>query len=184
MNKFNLIILVIAVLCSTSCKSKRKFATSDTMHIVKPNIIAIPQVADLNIETRQIEGVAEVRKKDYYPYAKQACISLAVKNAVLKGNCDVIVQPVYELEETRKIIRVKVTGFAATYKKFRPIELSDTTAFIVYSKLALVANPNIAVPQTSPSNTMDSPMPKKRRIGLVIIGALLVIPSLITILFP
>lgn len=124
-----------ALMFLSSCSTVRKTASSETAEIRKTDIVTTPQVADLKIEERKIEGVAEVRIKDYTPNAVEACKALAVRNATTNGKCDLIAQPNYEIEQSSQFVKVKVTGFAAHYKNFRAMVPADTTSFVVYEKI-------------------------------------------------
>jgi uncharacterized lipoprotein YmbA len=140
-------LAIIALLLLTACSVTKKSVTSDTMNIIKTDVVTKPQIADIEVESRKIEGFAEVRKKDYYPNPKEACVNLALKDATKKGNCDVVVQPMYEIEESGRYITVKVTGFAGSYKKFRAIQDADTSTFIAYGKISKAMNAEVAEPK-------------------------------------
>lgn len=142
-SKFALVLFLLFSACSVTKKS----VSSDTMNIIKTDIVTKPQIADIEVESRKIEGFAEVRKKDYYPNPKEACINLALKDATKKGNCDVVVQPMYEIEESGRYINVKVSGFAGSYKKFRAIQDADTSTFIAYGKISKAMNADVAEPK-------------------------------------
>lgn len=142
-SKFALVLFLLFSACSVTKKS----VSSDTMNIIKTDIVTKPQIADIEVESRKIEGFAEVRKKDYYPNPKEACINLALKDATKKGNCDVVVQPMYEIEESGRYINVKVSGFAGSYKKFRAIQDADTSTFIAYGKISKAMNADVAAPK-------------------------------------
>ena len=145
LNQTKLAILTLFFL--SACSVTKKSVSSDTMNIIKTDIVTKPQIADIEVESRKIEGFAEVRKKDYYPNPKEACINLALKDATKKGNCDVVVQPMYEVEETGRYINVKVSGFAGSYKKFRAIQDADTSTFIAYGKISKAMNTEVAEPK-------------------------------------
>lgn len=178
MKKMTIGLGLAVMLLSASCSAVKKTVTTETMNIIKTDVVTKPQVAELSIEYRKIEGVAEVRVKEYYPNAREACISFALKDAITKGNCDIVVQPNYEIEETKSYIRVKVTGFAGYYKKFRDLQDSDTTAFKVYEKISGVVKTNVA----TPGNTVKTTTTQKKGKGLVggIIAAIL-LPIIIII---
>jgi len=141
------------ILLMASCGTTRKQVSSDTIEIEKTNVITKPQLADVEIESRKIEGFAEVKKKDYMPNPMEACKSLALKDATNKGKCDIVVQPMYEIEEDSRYIRVKVSGFAGSYKKFREIVAADTTTFIAYGKIRNTINADYAAPKSVKKET-------------------------------
>jgi len=165
------LLSLLIVLTIASCSLTKRSVTADTMKIVKTDVVTKPQIADLQIENKKIEGKAEVRKKDYFPNPKEACINLALKDAIIKGNCDLIVQPMYEVEEDKVYVRVKVIGFAASYKKFRDLQEADTNAFKAYSKISSVINVDVAAPKSD--NLIQSQTKKGRGKGAVVILLLL-----------
>jgi hypothetical protein len=183
MKKINLLFSTILIIAISSCSSIKKTVTTDTMKVVKTDIVSKPQIAEINIETRKIEGVAEVRIKDYYPNAREACISFAIKDAITKGNCDIVVQPMYDIEETKTYVRVKVSGFAGTYKKFRELENSDTVSFKAYEKITNVVKANVASPGSTSKNSPSSPGGKSKGKAIGIIGLILLPIILITTIF-
>lgn len=163
-----------AVMFLSSCSTVRKSASSETVEIRKTDIVTTPQVADLKIEERKIEGVAEVRIKDYTPNAVEACKALAVRNATTNGKCDLIAQPNYEIEQSAQFVKVKVTGFAAHYKNFRAMVPADTTSFVVYEK---ITNSNL-IENTSKTNQQSTV--KKGAAGKALLAVLTI--SLLAIL--
>lgn len=147
MKKSKLIINLSIIVLLSACGVVKKTVTSDTLEIKKNDVITKPQLAEISIENRKIEGFFKVRKKDYYPNPKESCTNLALNDAIVKGKCDFVVQPMYEIEEDNTYISVKVSGFAGFYKKFRDIVESDTAAFKTYEKINQSTNVNIAKPK-------------------------------------
>lgn len=153
MKNLNKLATIAITLVIASCSTTRKQVSSDTIEIEKTNVITKPQLADVEIESRKIDGFAEVKKKDYMPNPLEACKSLALKDATNKGKCDLVVQPMYETEEDSRYIRVKVTGFAGSYKKFREIVAADTTTFIAYGKIKNAVNADFGTPKSVKKET-------------------------------
>ena len=179
MKKLNLLISsAIITIFASSCSITQKSVSSETMKVIKTDIVTKPQIAEINIESRRIEGFAEVKKKDYMPNPREACTNLALNDATKKGNCDIVVQPKYEIEETGRFISVKVTGFAGTYKKFRELVDADTTAFKVYEKVAGITNVKM---EGAKSNNIFKNTSGKKRGGTAILG-LLALPLLLLLI--
>lgn len=123
-------LLLVAVFSSCSLLSF-KTATVDADYIAKHGfMMAKPQLVEIAVEKRKIEGSAVVKNKLYGgPAATDAAKNLAVMDAIKKGGADIIVQPFFEIESNGKFTTVVVRGFAGKYKEFRDIKHSDTTAF-------------------------------------------------------
>lgn len=148
MKKTLLFGIIGAITFVYSCSPVRKTVTSDSVEINKNNVIAKPQIADLKIEERKVEGIAEVRTKDYFPSAVEACKALAIKNATITGKCDLLVQPIFEIEENKIFVKVKVIGFAAHYKNFRDITAADTAAFQTLERVNSIVPVETSAPKT------------------------------------
>jgi hypothetical protein len=152
-------ILKIAVIITigipfTSCIAVKKSATTDYVFIEGNNIVVKPQIADLKIEERKVEGSAEIRTQDYRsalnPNAPvEACKLLALKNATQIGKCDLIVQPIFESEENELFVKVRVVGFAAHYKNFRDITAADTLTFQTLKRIKTVVPVEVVTPRSS-----------------------------------
>jgi len=148
MKKTLLFSIIGAITLVYSCSPIRKTVTSDTVEINKNNVVAKPQIADLKIEERKVEGIAEVRTKDYFPSAVDACKALAIKNATISGKCDLLVQPIFEVEENKIYVKVKVIGFAAHYKNFRDITEADTASFKTLERVNRVVPVETTAPKS------------------------------------
>ena len=146
-------LIVLSLLFTTSCIGVKKSVSSDYIFIEGNNIVVKPQIADLKVEERKVEGNAEIRTKDYRnplnPKAPlDACKLLALKNAIQLGKCDLIVQPMYESEENELFVKVRVVGFAAHYKNFRDINAADTLAFNTLKRIQQVVPVEVVVPSS------------------------------------
>jgi hypothetical protein len=151
-NKLKYTVILLSVCYIQACAVVKKSASADMVFISKNNVVVKPQIADLKIEERRVEGSAEIRTQDYYSaldpgYALEACKMLALKNATKNGNCDLLVQPMYESEENALFIKVKVIGFAARYKNFRDISAADTVTFNTLNRINSVISVEVASPK-------------------------------------
>ena len=168
-------VSIAVALLSTSCASNRvrKSVTQEVAHINKTTVLTNPQIADLKIEERKIEGSVEVRKKDYLNPVEDAK-ALAIRSATLSGKCDLIAQPNFEITESKEAISVKVVGFAAHYKNFRPMVTGDTSAFVMYQKIRSNApQQNEVVKRFDSPTNMTSKKPVsigKKILGGIVIG--------------
>lgn len=137
----------------TSCTTSIKTATVDTARISKNGfIMAKPQLVDIVVEKRKIEGRAIIVNSEYGVNAIAAAKNLAVIDAVKKGNADIIVQPIFEIESNMKNTTATVKGFAGKYTDFRDITASDTMAFYIRRKLESYSS-EVALPTQAVSVT-------------------------------
>jgi hypothetical protein len=180
-SKFLMIALIFGS-CATSKVTKS--VTQEVAFINKTTVLTNPQIADLRIEERKIEGAVEVRKKDYSNPIEDAK-ALAIRQATLEGKCDLVAQPNFEITDSRESVSVRVVGFAAHYKNFRPMVTADTSAFVMYEKIratsqadgSLFGLNNVA---TNKQNTADGEKTHSAgMIVLTVLGSILGIMTLI-----
>ncbi len=157
MKKSRLFLYLSIAAMVSSCSVVKKSVSSDTLDIKKSEVITKPQIAEISIENKKIDGYARIRKKDYYPNPKEACTNLAINDAVTKAKCDFVVQPMYEIEEDKSFISVKVSGFAGFYKKFRDMVESDTAAFKAQEKINKTTDVSTAKPKSVTKYSKKSP---------------------------
>jgi hypothetical protein len=131
----SLALLVGLASCATVNK---KYATIDADDVRKSGfIMAKPQVADIGVEKRKIEGKAAIKNSMYMGGGgpNEAAKNLAVLDAINKGGADLIVNPMFEVDNNGKTTTATVTGFAGKYKGFRDITPADTAAFSLRERL-------------------------------------------------
>jgi hypothetical protein len=122
---------LIAVAALTSCSMTSKTVTVDEDFISKNGfMMAKPQVVDIKVEKRKIEGRAIIKNKLYgAENVMNAAKKLAVIDAIKKGNADIIVQPIFKVESDATYTTATVVGFAGMYTNFRDVTPADATAF-------------------------------------------------------
>jgi hypothetical protein len=134
----NLLVLVFLVGLTSCATMNKKYATIDADDVRKSGfIMAKPQVADISVEKRKIEGKAAIKNSMYMGNGgpNEAAKNLAVLDAVNKGGADLIVNPMFEVDNNGKTTTATVSGFAGKYKAFRDITPADTAAFSLREKL-------------------------------------------------
>ena len=82
-----------------------------------------------------------------------------------KGDADIIVQPMFEVESTNSITTARVSGYAGKYREFRDITVADTLAFNVRSSASTMAA--VAAPEEVGGT--------KKSQGMVILGVVLLV---------
>lgn len=133
-NLSNLFIFcLLSTLLLSSCQISHKSASIGVEDIKKSGfVMAKPLVSEIDVENVKVEGRAVISNKLYQASSggvNGAAMNLAVIDAVKKAGCDIIVQPVYELENSGTYTTATVRGFAGRYKNFREITVADTAAF-------------------------------------------------------
>lgn len=169
-----MMVVLFAVLCS--CAST-KSASVDTDLVYKNGfMMAKPIVVDIKVEKRKIEGKAVIKNSVYgREAATRVAKSLAVIDAVKRGDADILVQPMFEVESSNSYTTASVSGYAAKYKEFRDVTTADTLAFKVRSKLTAVAN--YAAPD-------EVSVTKKGKGGPVVLLVTLAVVALVFLLIP
>jgi len=120
--KTNFLFLVIIVASLLTSCSGYKLQTTKTMDIKGAGIIYKPVLVDLNVNENKVTVMVNGEKRMPLEIVKQN----AVAKALSKENADVLIEPVFEIETYRKRFNVTVTGWSATYKNFRAMEVSDS----------------------------------------------------------
>lgn len=121
--KTNFLFLVIFVASLLTSCSVYKARTSKTMDINGMGIIHKPVLVDLNVNENKVTVMVNGEKYMPLEIVKQN----AVAKALSKESADVLIEPTFEIETYRKRFNVTVTGWSATYKNFRAMEVSDTS---------------------------------------------------------
>jgi hypothetical protein len=181
----NLLVLTFLVGLSSCATMNKKYATIDADDVRKSGfIMAKPQVADISVEKRKIEGKAAIKNSMYMGNGgpNEAAKNLAVLDAVNKGGADLIVNPMFEVDNNGKTTTATVTGFAGKYKGFRDITPADTAAFSLrerldYTSMVRGDNQNNVVGAEQGNKAPGAAAKKKGAgagllLGLILLGAL------------
>lgn len=120
--KTNFFFICFIVFLGTSCKVI-KTQTAKSVDIYGAGVIHKPIIVDMDVNETKVTGTFAVSGSSNIEEAK----GIAVAELVKKENADLLVEPIFEIEtfQTGNGMNVKVTGFPAKYKNFRPIQSSD-----------------------------------------------------------
>jgi len=106
----------------------------------------IPVTADLDVKSQKIQGVHiqygvyNKATKTYY-FDVESAKAAATVNALEKNGADILIAPIYSLEQKGGLLTVKVSGYPGIYKNFRPATAKDKELLeITPSKLSREAN--------------------------------------------
>jgi hypothetical protein len=129
-SNFLLLAMLATLVALSSCTSTRQVSV-DADYVYKNGfLMAKPIVVDITVEKRKIEGRSTIKNQTYgTEVATQAAKNLAVIDAVKKGDADIIVQPLFEVESKNGVTTASVSGYAGKYKEFRQATVQDTLAF-------------------------------------------------------
>jgi hypothetical protein len=155
-NSFLTLIALIIIL--SSCQVIRT-RTAKATDIQNNGIIQKPTIVDLEVNSTKVIGTANSAGNQTLEAIKNSAISDATK----KANCDLLVEPIYEIETNAGVTKVTVIGYPATYKNFRPM-VEDDIKLIQIGSIKKV-------------NTSDSPIKKRSSIGLIV-GIIIAIPTI------
>ena len=127
----NLILFALVAMTLASCSVPRQFSDYSyseykTAAIPNPVIYSVPQIAELNISETRITYTERlnIRVTDYQnsriDVIAQGEKEVVIGNAVKQNNCDVLVQPIVDIQSDKDgFLVVTVTGYPANYKNFR-----------------------------------------------------------------
>jgi hypothetical protein len=178
---FSVAILIGATIFLSSCQVAHKSASIGVEDIKKSGfVMAKPLMSEIEVDNQKIEGRAAISNKLYAGTAggpQAAAMNLAVIDAVKKANCDIIVQPVYEIENSGTYTTATVRGFAARYKEFRDITPQDTAAFNMRYRLDNTS----AVRERENAVALEAGPVKKKSKGLAILAGVLLLGILVLI---
>lgn len=110
-------VLLLAVSCST------QMATYSAKTASLPySIKAVPMTSELKVSETKV--TAEV--KDRKGMLKKTMEDWAVSEALKKVSADILLEPRYEYTyDNNKLVAVKVSGYPATFAKFRQMTSQD-----------------------------------------------------------
>lgn len=113
MKKYSIILATIAILLG-SCSSMQY--TSRQVNVAKQDIIASPTIVDIRVDySKRITVTSRLHK------TIQESIQEARYEALIQGNADVIVDPVFKVEHQGFRYKVSLTGFAGYYENSRTL---------------------------------------------------------------
>lgn len=113
MKKYSIILATVAIFLG-SCSSMQY--TSRQVNVAKQDIIVSPTIVDIRVDyTKRIMVTSQLHK------TAQEAIQEARYEALIQGNADIIVDPVFKVEQTGRRYRVSLTGFAGYYENSRTL---------------------------------------------------------------
>lgn len=113
------------VLFLVSCNTSKTF-TARSQAINNKGVMSRPVVVDLDVKALKVSGEANGTTKDGITELSR----LAVKEALAPMNADVLIEPQYEYETSGRDISVKVKGYPATFKNFRPMNNDEYKIYL------------------------------------------------------
>ena len=120
MKKVSFLLITLPFFFQTSCSSV-KTRTMNTMKITNTGVIQKQVLVDLIVDENKVTGMAVDSKGVEIEIIKNNAIFDAIK----KVNADLLVEPIFEIDQTFKETKVTVVGYPGKYKNFRPITLEE-----------------------------------------------------------
>lgn len=114
------VMAVASVLCFSSCTTLKKTASTQDVSTV----IAAGSEADLDVSQSKISFYYKVPKSVRRGGTNSVKATAVAEALKANGNADLLVNPQFEMKIKRGSIReITVTGYPATYKNFRKMQL-------------------------------------------------------------
>jgi hypothetical protein len=111
-----LINALLAAVLLSSCADV-KYSYSNRVELEEGKASQTVVVYDLEVTEQKISGFAKGELRKIEDIKMQA-----IENAIVKGGCDELVTPVYEVVENDQLIMVTVTGYPAKYANFKTLD--------------------------------------------------------------
>lgn len=116
-----IIFIAAALLLAVSCSTQMATYSAKTASLPY-SIKAVPMTSELKVSETKI--TAEV--KDKKGMLKKTMEDWAVSEALKKVGADILLEPRYEYTyDNNKLVAVKVSGYPATFAKFRQMTSQD-----------------------------------------------------------
>lgn len=136
MRKILYLFLCVSAVSFVSCSSVNRYYRTTTSTTLEPNyhnLMVMPSVADLDISETRISYTESEAYRNMPELANSAasffsfgrdvklrCYNIALYNAAIANNADVIVAPNYSIEvDVAGNLSITVTGYPANYRNFR-----------------------------------------------------------------
>jgi hypothetical protein len=119
MNTRQALLLFAVISILTSCQYMRT-ASVKVIEISGSEVITNPTIVDIHVQEEKVTGKHKGKKSN-----KEQVKQTALLNALESSNADLLIEPYYVYETSKRKITVTVTGFPGKYKNFRPITDKD-----------------------------------------------------------
>lgn len=119
-------LLMTSIIFVSSCKTsdvyQAHYKETRTQPIVDQHVIQTPVIADLEVSDKKVSGTHS-GENIQIGFAKNK----ALENAISVAGCDVLVEPLYEVDVNGKTVTATVLGYPGKYKNFRKPQAQDST---------------------------------------------------------
>ncbi len=132
---FLLLMTILMVSFLSSCSMKVR--TFDYSNVSKQAVLQTPVITDLDVVNEK-----KTLEKTYSSINVETARDNAMYDFIVENHCDVIIQPIYSIDAHEKKllssdnkyqdVKVRLTGFPATYNNIRKVAPKDTLSFQVY----------------------------------------------------
>lgn len=162
--------VLISFLLTGCTKYSLSGLSTNIQPIRKTPIIQHPQIVSLKIDSikTSISNTVQVSippTEKEIENAKQLTLNQLIKNS----KADVVVEPVYEINQIKNQLTVNISGFMGVYKSFRPVENKDLEMIETINKAE-----NIGKAKIETSKTITTDIPKKKfSLGAAVLSVLI-----------
>jgi len=130
MNKATKILLGVVVVggivfssCGSTPKAPLMVEGQGKWRNVTGLVTHIPVTADLDVKSQKVQG--EYRAEGEGDGLIKMCKAQALVNALETSGADVLINPIYSVEQKGNKIVVRVSGYPGFYKNFRAATIKD-----------------------------------------------------------
>lgn len=185
MKKINFLIFVAFSILATSCS--KNYYSHRSVNVERKDFMVTPVVADISVDFSKKISATSTKLKTV-----NAAKDMAYYKAVTENNIDVLVDPIYNIEQTDKIlfwggkVTASISGFGAKYTNTRKLNEVvkdyniDTNAVKNFKKLYEMQSSTGGSNPPAESSSFDRAMdPKKSKGGILLtLGLLLLLTKL------
>lgn len=174
MKKINFLIIVAISILATSCS--KNYYSHRSVNVERKDFMVTPVVADINVDfTKKISATSTKQK------TINAAKDMAYYKAVTENNIDVLVDPIYNIEQTDKIlfwggkVTASISGFGAKYTNTRKLNEVvkdyniDANAVENFKKLYAMQSNAGTTSAPAEGSSFDKAIGKKSKGGILLL---------------
>jgi hypothetical protein len=175
--KFNTIVNIIfllGIIFSSSCKSVYKSNSSTTTRtstIYGPGVIHKPMVGELSVLGNKVTS-SKTGNLNQLDQLKEDVVAMTIREA----QCDLLVTPTFSITQDGNEITVQVSGYPATYTKFREMNCNDKEL------LKIGVGNTVVLEEAKAEDPTDKKSNPKKGNGKKVVGVVLLTLGLTTLL--
>lgn len=123
------VFLFLSSFLLMACASTDRTYKTAKAQDIKPYLLPNPTLVDMDVSNTKV--VCEFDINNLNLYTLESYKGIAIYRACEKADCDIIVEPQFDITSKGTKVHVKIKGFPANYKNFRPYSPADSAIFIM-----------------------------------------------------